>query len=108
MSGFGLPCTILAGLNVLDIPLLDGKAFSHSVAHATIAMTIIFGIFLYGRECVIVLQRSLTVQIDLSMIATCSSLPYMCSIAGKRNILTDFMSNSLSPCTADIPKPLAS
>ena len=75
MSGGGLPCTIHDGLIVSDMPLSDGKAFNHSMAHSTMLITIIFGTFLKGIACVMDLQHSLTVLIDLSIAPTCSFFP---------------------------------
>ena len=71
-SGFGLPNTMAAGLNVCDIPSLGRKAFNQPTMSTMFSSTISLGAFLYGSSTQQHLTCSLSVLMDHSTRGTCS------------------------------------
>ena len=63
-SGFGLPSTLAAGLNVSDIPSLGGKAFSQPTMSTMFSSTISLSAFLDGSSTQ---QQHLTCSLSVLM-----------------------------------------
>ena len=101
-SGFGLPSTMAAGLNVCDIPSLCRKAFNQPTMSTMFSSTISLGAFLYGSSTQHHLTRSLSVLMDRSTRGTCS-LAAQISTCGPTS--PSFFLNSLSALIASILNP---
>ena len=70
---------------VVDITVLEGKAFKMDCAWYTMESIIIIVIFLYGTECTADMFLSSSVLMFLSDVGSCSPASYMCSVNGTRS-----------------------
>ena len=82
-----------------------GNAFSQLVIASTKFTVRMRGKRLKGSACVVDLERSFTVLIDLSIIGTCSSWAQRWRFVGDNTSFSFLMLNSLSPCTSVMMKP---
>ena len=77
-----MPLTILSGLILGGSEVVVGNELSHFLICSRSAITIIFGIDLYGTSWKTDLDLSLMVLIDCSIMGACSPFAQMCNLAG--------------------------
>ena len=68
---------------VVDIPVLEGKAFSIYFSCSSMESIIVSGIFLYGTECTVDLVLYLKILIFRCNIDLCSPAAFVCSLDGE-------------------------
>ena len=77
---------------VVDIPVLEGKAFSMDFACHTMESIINSGIFFYDIECILDLVLSFSVLMFCSNVGLCSPAACVCSVDGTRSAFIFFNS----------------
>ena len=70
---------------VVNIPVLEGKAFSMDCACPNMESIVNSGILLYGTDCTVDMVLSLSVLMFCSDVGACSSAAYVCSVDGTRS-----------------------
>jgi hypothetical protein len=67
-----MPVMILCGLRVLETPPLGGNALIHRFDQCISSMSMVSGITLNGKVCLVAHTRSLITRIYRSILGTCS------------------------------------